>query len=111
MKAAIKNWIYNLAVRIIAKRIINSSNRLTPEYLLQKGWVEENEDYFEPNVKDRDRIIISFEGNYYRVWHSANRTFIALESTLEWFELHYMLSHPDNLHKIFEEQNRKGECK
>ena len=86
---------YKEAVEVIAKAIVHSKNRLTPEYLMERNWVEENGYYIEPNIKDRDRISISFEHHYYRVWHGGDRTFFALESSIEWFELYYLLSHGD----------------
>lgn len=91
-----KKWIYNLAVKLIANRIVHECNNLTPQYLIDRGWVEKGGFYFEPAIKDRDRINISFEDHYYRVWHSNKMTFIALEDSVEWFELYYLLSHPDN---------------
>jgi len=67
-----------------------------PEYLLKKGWIEQDGYYIEPNMKDRDLVSISFEAHYYHVWHSSKRTFIALESTIEWFESYYLIIHGDN---------------
>jgi hypothetical protein len=101
METKFKNWIWNIVIKIIAIRLVHSENRLTPEYLLSKGWVmtegiNDRVMYVEPNIKDRDLISISFEHHYYRVWHSKKETFIALESTIEWFELYYLLAHPDN---------------
>lgn len=96
MKKKINNWLFRLAKKVIAKRLVYSSNLLTPQYLIERGWVEENGYYIEPNLKDRDRISISFEHHYYRVWHSEKRTFFALESTIEWFEMYYLLAHGDN---------------
>lgn len=93
-----KNYIYNLAKKIIVKRIVHGENRLTEQYLLDKGWIKEDGFYIEPNIKDRDRISIRFdEPNYvYTVWHSSARTFIACETSIEWFEMYYLLAHPDN---------------
>ena len=96
MKNKINNWLFKKAKKFLAKRLVYSSNRLTPEYLIERGWVEQDGYYIEPNIKDRDRISISFESHYYRVWHSDKRTFFALESTIEWFELYYLLAHGDN---------------
>ena len=101
MKTKIYNWIFKLAMTFIAKRFVHSNNKLTPEYLLSKGWVmqegiRDTVMYVEPNMKDRDRILISFENHYYRVWHSKSETFIALESSVEWFEMYYLIIHPDN---------------
>ena len=101
MKTKFYNWILKLATIFIAKRLIHSNNRLTPRYLLSKGWVmsegiNDRIMYVEPNIKDRDRVSISFENHYYRVWHSDKEIFIALESTVEWFEMYYLLIHPDN---------------
>lgn len=91
-----KNWFYAFALKLIANRIVHHGQRLTPEYLLSRGWVEQDGDFVEPDVKDRDKIWITFENHYYRVWHGKNRTFIGLESTVEWFENYFLLAHGDN---------------
>lgn len=96
MKKEIYNWIFKLAKKFISINIVHYGTQLTPKYLIERGWAEEDGYYIEPNIKDRDRISISFEHHYYRVWHSDKRTFIALESTIEWFELYYLLAHKDN---------------
>ena len=102
MKNKFYNWIFKLVMTFIAKRLVHSSNKLTPEYLLSKGWiisfdeVRKKSFYIEDDVKDRDLISVEFDGNGYRVWHSEKRTFIAAETSLEWFELYYLLIHPDN---------------
>ena len=91
-----KNWIYELALRVIAKRIVHSQNLLRPNYLIEKGWVEEDGFYFELNTKDRDKIWIQFEDRYFRVWHGKEKTFIGIESKVEWFETYLLTSHSDN---------------
>lgn len=102
MKKKIQNWIYKLAIKVFAKRLVNGNSKLTPEYLTERGWITEYDEvrqktfYVEPNIKDRDKISVEFENHYYRIWHSAAKTFIALESSIEWFELYYLLAHPDN---------------
>lgn len=97
-KAIISNigWIYRLAVKIIANRIVHKSTKLTPEYLTQSGWTEEDGYYSEPNIKERDRIWIKFEAHYFRAYYGRYKTFVALETSLEWFSLFYLLAHPDN---------------
>lgn len=90
------DFIYKLAVKLISNRIVREQNLLTPKYLTDMGWIEKDGYYFEPNIKDRDLISISFEKNWFRVWHGKERTFIALESKVEWFEIYYLLSHDDN---------------
>lgn len=92
-----KQWIYNLAVKLIANRIVHGQNRLTRDYLMSKGWdLEDGKYWVEKGIKGRDKIWIEFENHYYRVWHGKERTFIALESSLEWFENYYLLTHGDN---------------
>lgn len=93
---SLKNWAYRLALKLIANRIVHGQNPLTPEYLKSKGWVEENGFWVELNIKERDKIWIQFEHHYFRIWHGKERTFIALESKLEWFESYYLLAHGDN---------------
>jgi hypothetical protein len=96
MKKKIFNYLYKLAIKVIAINIVKHGNQLTPEYLLNKGWIKQDGYYIEPNMKDRDLVSIGFESHYYRVWHSSKRTFIALESTIEWFENYYLIIHGDN---------------
>jgi hypothetical protein len=96
MKKKIFNWLYKLAIKVIAINIVKYGNQLTPEYLIKKGWIEKDGYYIEPHIKDRDLLSISFDTNYYRVWHSSNRTFIALENTIEWFDNYYLIIHGDN---------------
>lgn len=90
------NWIYKLAVKIIANAICHNQNLLTPQYLIDRGWIEKDGYYIEPDMKDMDLISIQFERHYFRIFHSDKRTFIALESKVEWFEVYYLLAHGDN---------------
>ena len=102
MKTKINDWIFKLAKIFIAKRLVHSFNKLTPEYLITKGWIIEFDEvrqktfYIEADMKDRDKVFIEFEGHHYRVWHSDKKVFIAAEVSLEWFEIYYLLIHPDN---------------
>jgi len=91
-----QNWIYNLAVKLIANRIVHGQNQLTPKYLRDRGWIEEDGFFIEPNIKDRDKIWLQFENHYFRIWHGKERTFIGLESKVEWFDNYYLLAHGDN---------------
>jgi hypothetical protein len=91
-----QSWVYRLALKLIANRIVWGNNHLTPKYLTDRGWVKEGDFYVEPNMKDRDGIWLQFENHYFRVWHGKEKTFIALESKVEWFENYYLLAHGDN---------------
>lgn len=95
LKQSIKDWIYRKAIKVIAKRIVKEQNLLTPQFLLERGWVEKDGYYTEPDIKDRDLITIQFENHYFRVWHGVEKTFIALESKEEWFELYYLCLNSD----------------
>lgn len=92
-----KNMIYKLAIKIIVKRLETSNNKLTPAYLSKKGFVREWDEvrqkfYFvEENIKERDKVSIEFENRYYRVWHGKDRTFIAIKTSIEWFEMYMRL--------------------
>lgn len=91
-------WSWKQEKKILIKRL-SGYNRLQPHHLTSLGFVyAENGYYFQPNIKDRDRISVEFvENGYgYRVYHSKSMTFIAAENTLEWFETYYLLIHPDN---------------
>lgn len=95
IKQRVKEWIYRQAIKVVAKRIVKEQNLLTPQYLIERGWVKEGNYFIEPNIKDRDKIWVEFENHYFRVWHGANKTFIALESKVEWFELYYLCVNND----------------
>lgn len=94
-----KKLIYKIAFKIIAKRLCCNETQLTPEYLFEKGWIPEldlvrNKTFIvEPNIKDRDKVSIEFEAgkSRYRVWHGKERTFIALETSIEWIEMYMLL--------------------
>jgi hypothetical protein len=96
MTNKIENWIYRLAIKVIARRVVLKDNLLTPEHLENNGWVKENKSWVEPNIKERDKIWIDFEHHYFRVYHGKDKTFIGLESKIEWFEMYYLLTHGDN---------------
>lgn len=91
-----KNWAYGFSKRIIANKIIRGNNKLTPKYLIDKNWIEEDGIYYEPNIKGRDMVGIQFNEHYYRVFHSDKKTFITTESSVEWFEMYMLLIHSDN---------------
>lgn len=88
-------WGWKREKKILIKRL-SGYNRLQPHHLTSLGFIYTDGYYFQPNMKDRDIIYVQFEGSSYRVFHSINKTFIAAENTLEWFELYYLLAHPDN---------------
>lgn len=74
------------------KSLFNTStNKLTEKYLLSKGWICEkvgdNIYYVEKDIKERDKIWVLFKENYYMVYYGKDRTFIALNAGLEWFEV------------------------
>ena len=100
MRKIIRYILWNIVIKYIAKRIVYSEDLLTPAYLSSRGWIEEDGCWIEPNIKDRDRIYIEFEHHYFRVYHSANKTFIGLESKVEWFEVYYMLLHDRNRYEL-----------
>jgi len=85
------NWIYKLAKKITANSIVHNQNLLTPKYLTDRGWIEKDGYYIESDIKGRDLISIQFEHHYFRIYHSEKRTFIALKSKIEWFEMYYLL--------------------
>jgi len=96
MKKRIENWIYKLAIKVIARRIVLKQNLLTPLYLENNGWVKEGDSWVEPDIKDRDKIWIDFEHHYFRIYHGKDKTFIALKSKIEWFEMYYLLTRDSN---------------
>lgn len=96
MKKKIYNWLFKKAIKIIALNLVKYSNPLTPEYLIKRGWIEQDGHYFEPNVKDVNRIYIRFGNNWYSVTHGSKKTYITIESSIEWFENYYLLAHGDN---------------
>jgi hypothetical protein len=99
MKKKLLNWMFKLAIKVIAINIVKHGNKLTPDYLITRGWVERNGYYIEQDMKGRDLVSISFEHHYYRVFHSDKRTFVALASTIEWLENYLLLIRPDTLNE------------
>ncbi|MBN4061684.1 hypothetical protein JYU20_00620 [Bacteroidales bacterium AH-315-I05] len=92
----IKRFIYKIAVKFIAYTIRKNGTQLTPELLLSSGWIKTGNEYHEPDIKDRDRVTITFAHHflsvrYYRVWHSKDKTFIALDSSKEWLQVYLLL--------------------
>ena len=91
------NFIYKLIFKLFSYRIVWKPTPLTEEYLLKKGWVKNSDGmYYEPNVKSREVIYIRIDGYYYTVFHSIDKTYIATEKSVEWFEMYYLLIHGDN---------------
>jgi|GEM_PF-2045362 len=101
MKQKINNWLFERALKRVAKTIIKSENLLTPEDLIQDGWILQDGYYIEKGIKDRDRISVKFQDHYYRVFHSANRTFVALESSKEWFYTYYLAIYSERRHDLY----------
>lgn len=95
-KISEKRCFFDFALKIIANKIVHHPTPLRPKYLTDRGYVEENGFYFDPNVKDANRIWIEFENHYYRVYHGTYRVFITLESTQEWYEIYFLTIHSDN---------------
>ena len=91
-----QDFIYNLSVKLIANRIVHGENHLKPSHLIARGWVKEDDYYFEPDVKDKCKIWVKFENHYFRIYYGVNKTFIGLESKIEWFDNYYLLAHGDN---------------
>lgn len=96
----IKNCIYRLTLKYIRYTLTRNTTQLTPEHLLAKGWNKFGRDYYEPLIKDRNRVTIIFDHHYYRVRHSKNGTFIALESSKEWLEMYLLLMDKHNKPRI-----------
>ena len=90
------DFIIKLSIALIANRIVHGNDRLTPEYLISKGWIQDGDYFTESNIKNRDKIWIHFEAHYFRIFHGEEKTFIALEKSKEWFEAYYLLAHGDN---------------
>jgi len=96
MKKIISNifesdFVRGLAMRIISHNIIHSTNKLSKEYLLQHGWVENDGYVYEPNLKEKRTVWINFGDGFYRIFYGEKKTFIALESSFEYFQL-FMLT-------------------
>jgi len=98
MKTKIRNFLFKLALKFIAKLLKGKGNKLTKEMLTSNGWVYEvkpNEDttayYVETNIKERDKVYVEFKDHYYRIRYGREKTFIALESRSEWLILFLLL--------------------
>jgi hypothetical protein len=79
--------------------INTSETPLTPYILVKNGWERRTENdkvyYIQPYMKDRDRVYIEFESHYYRVWHSHRKTFISVQTHVEWLLLYLLLQNPN----------------
>ena len=91
-----KNFVKRIAKTILFNSICESNTRLTGTHLTDKGFIKRDGSFFEENVKERDRLYITFYERWYSVRYGLDRTFITNESSLEWFELFYSIIHPDN---------------
>jgi len=100
IKIRFLEWLYIKAVQFISYQIVMGDKLLTKEHLVKDGWVLKDGYYVEPDVKDRDMVSIKFEHHYYRVWHGQNKTFIALRSSLKWFELHMLMLENGKMHEM-----------
>lgn len=91
-----KTKLLNLIIKVLHWLIVKKGTHLEPKHLYKAGWVVEvvgNRQFFvEPNVKPRDKIWVEFENHYYRVYHSETRTFISLETKLEWLRVYLFLN-------------------
>jgi hypothetical protein len=83
--------IYNAALSFVAYRIEHHGELLTPDHLSSMGWIKEGNCWVEKNIKKRDKIWIQFEDSYYRVYHGADKTFMALKSNKVWFENYHII--------------------
>ena len=91
--------VLSSALYILFLRIIKGDNYLTPDYLIDKGWVVDDDDfYYEEGVKKKFRIYIKFSDlkNGYMVYLTEEKIYLTYETKIEWFEMFYLLQHPDN---------------
>lgn len=82
--------IYEVVKGVFESKQTNDEN-LCETHLIAMGWIKENDFFVERSIKDRDKIWVSFHEGYYRVFHGASRTFIALKKKKAWFDLYYSL--------------------
>ncbi len=101
MKEDVSNDEYKESIEKIARRIIIGNNPLTEDFLKEKGFFHIGDSLWtQKNLKERDLIWVQLCGNYYRIFHGPQKTFISLESSKEWFELYYMMIIDE--HKFYE---------
>jgi len=96
MKKALLKTIIKIAHWLMTTK----GTQLIPNRLIRAGWEVEHVGhrtfYIEPIIKRRDKVWVEFEHHYYRVYHGEDRTFVALESSLEWLQF-YLFSLDKNL--------------
>lgn len=98
-----KKYIYKLVLRLIRYILVNKSTPLSAETLKSWGWELTHIQRYgkdcwkEPDIKERDQVLIEIEDHYYRVWHGPNGTFIALESSVEWLQTYLLLMDKHNV--------------
>jgi hypothetical protein len=84
---ATKKWAFDFAMKVIGNTLAFSDNALTPWHLEQLGWKCDGNCWYDPLTKERDRIGIVFYNGFYMVWHGPDKTWIACESSVEWFNV------------------------
>jgi hypothetical protein len=89
-----------IAIKFLRWLMISKGTHLHSFHLLRAGWVIEEDEgikfFVEPRIKSRDKVWISLHNYYYRVYHGERRTFVSLESTVEWPQF-YLLCLDKNL--------------
>jgi len=89
-----RNWVFNICSKIIRWRIKNDPYHLTPTNLIENDWLMDDNNYwYEPNIKERDRIWIKFgeNGKYYQIYHGGDKTYMGLKSSVDWFLLYFLI--------------------
>ena len=93
-----KQWLLNIILKVLRWLIRRKGDQLLSDHLYDAGWIIEVQNerafFIEPNIKGRDKIWISFENHYYRIYHGENRTFIDLQCTLQWLQVYLFLTDP-----------------
>lgn len=93
-----KQMLLRITLKVLRWLIKRKGDQLTPDHLYRAGWVIEVQNgrtfFIEPNIKGRDKVWISFENHYYRIYHGENRTFIDLQGTLQWLQVYLFLTDP-----------------
>lgn len=91
-------WVRTLVIKLLSHILIDSKEPLTIEYLKTLGYENQGCGWWvNPNHKNRDRLWVRFEleedreSKFYRVYRGYDKTFIALKSNKEWFDLYNLI--------------------
>jgi hypothetical protein len=96
-----KDVIFKYAMHVISTNLIHSQKRLTPEYLIERNYTQqEGKWWVDQSLKDRCKTWISFDEqcpHVYRIWYGPEKAAFIMEAdTVEEYELFMLVVNTEN---------------